>query len=254
MNMTDNDVSDESSQAKGLKAATLWDWVKCACTVALMGAVVYKIVTIKTDVAIDYPTLLSLMLAFFSIGISAAFYFKATDSSNLFYDNTYKFTKDISELLAKIESGFGEKLRNIDVNNTRLHDKMMGELLQQATKAKELDAKEEEIEKNKSERNDLIAELTEKAKLTADEKDKYMAQFKQKEEEVLRLEAEVKKLNKNIHDTVTNHTWDEAIKNYSDSTFIRDLMSPTAGPISGARAVDLLCDISRSDKKKSNGD
>jgi len=69
----------------------------------------------------DTSTLLSLLLALFSVALSALFYFKATDTSNAFYDNTYKFTKEIAELLVKIESGFGEKLRHLDegYKNTR---------------------------------------------------------------------------------------------------------------------------------------
>ena len=44
---------------------------------------------------------------------------KATDTSNNFYDNSYKFTKEISEILGRIEAGFGEKLKHIDVEKSR---------------------------------------------------------------------------------------------------------------------------------------
>jgi hypothetical protein len=96
----------------------LWEWVKAISTLTLVGVVAYKIYIIPpTSLSIDFPTLLSLLLALFSVALSALFYFKATDTSNAFYDNTYKFTKDIAELLVKMESGFGERLIPFLVRN-----------------------------------------------------------------------------------------------------------------------------------------
>jgi hypothetical protein len=51
----------------------------------------------------DFSQLLSLLLAFFSIVLSAAFYFKATESSNKFYDRTFEHTRTLLELLSRIE-------------------------------------------------------------------------------------------------------------------------------------------------------
>jgi len=42
----------------------------------------------------------------FSVALSALFYFKQP-TNNAFYDNTYKFSKDIAELLVRIESDSG---------------------------------------------------------------------------------------------------------------------------------------------------
>jgi len=94
--------------------ATLWDWVKAICTLTAVGVISYKVYLTPIDLTVDFPTLLSLLLALFSVGLAALFYFKATETSNTFYDNTNNFTKDIAQLLAKMESGFGEKLRNLD--------------------------------------------------------------------------------------------------------------------------------------------
>jgi len=86
----------------------------------------YKIVTtdiIKTPLDfsnVNISELLSFVLALFAIGISIAFYFKTSDTANTFYDNTYKFTKDISEMLGRIEAGFGEKLRHLDESYLRM--------------------------------------------------------------------------------------------------------------------------------------
>ena len=59
-------------------------------------------------------SLLSLLLAFFSIFISVFFYFKASDTSNDFYDKSYNIMKDVSVTLGKIEAQFGEKLNNMN--------------------------------------------------------------------------------------------------------------------------------------------
>ena len=74
----------------------------------------YKLFITPFNFQFDFSNLLSLILALFSIALSALFYFKATETSNAFYNNTYKFTNDIAELLARIESGFGERLRHLD--------------------------------------------------------------------------------------------------------------------------------------------
>lgn len=83
--------------------------------VILLG---YRIV--NSEFVINLGTLsatdiVALLLAFFAIGLSAAFYFKSSDSSNQFYDNMHKFTQETSVLLGKIESKFGEQLKNIEL-------------------------------------------------------------------------------------------------------------------------------------------
>ena len=46
-------------------------------------------------------SILSTLLAFFSIFISVFFYFKADETSSKFYDSSYRFMKDISVTLGK---------------------------------------------------------------------------------------------------------------------------------------------------------
>ena len=86
--------------------AGLWDWVKAISALILVALLAYKVYSTPITLDIDFPTLLSLLLALFSVALSALFYFKATETSNAFYDNTYKFTRDIAQLLVKIESHY----------------------------------------------------------------------------------------------------------------------------------------------------
>ena len=98
-------------------------WVKSIALLAVTGVFCYKVIQTPINMQFDFPSFLALLLALFSVGLAAMFYFKATDSSNAFYDNTYKYTRDIAELLVRIESGFGEKLRHLDEAYTGMQDR-----------------------------------------------------------------------------------------------------------------------------------
>lgn len=83
-------------------------------------------------------SILSMLLAFFSIFISIFFYFKADETSNKFYDSSYEFMKEQSVLLGRIEERFGEKFESL---SSRLDHLNVG----QAEKESELTGKTEEI-------------------------------------------------------------------------------------------------------------
>jgi hypothetical protein len=183
-------------------SAGLWDWVKAISTVILVGVCEYKIYSTPTTLTVDFPTLLSLLLALFSVGLAALFYFKATETSNAFYDNTYKFTKDIAELLVKIESGFGERLRNLDEGYSSMRTYLQNIPTKQGdavekTKQK-LETEQQEIEKVLAERNAIVQQLVERSHLEQEEKEKVLAKLKTKEDELIEAQREVSKLNKRL--------------------------------------------------------
>jgi hypothetical protein len=182
--------------------AGLWDWVKAICTLVLVGVFTYKVYSTPTTLNIDFPTLLSLLLALFSVALSALFYFKATETSNAFYDNTYKFTRDIAQLLVKIESGFGERLRNLDEGYSSMRTYLQGMPGKQGdavekTKQK-LETEQQEIEKVIAERNEIVQHLVERSHLEQEEKEKVLAQLRSKEQELVEAQREVTKLNKRL--------------------------------------------------------
>lgn len=182
--------------------AGLWDWVKAISTVVFVSVCAYKIYSTPTTLTVDFPTLLSLLLALFSVGLAALFYFKATETSNAFYDNTYKFTKDIAELLVKIESGFGERLRNLDEGYSSMRTYLQNIPSKQSdvvekTKQK-LETEQQEIEKVLAERNEIVQHLVERSHLQEEEKEKVLAQLKTKEDELIEAQREVSKLNKRL--------------------------------------------------------
>ena len=93
---------------------SIWDYAKSLSLVVVVVAISIKLCSSDMELKMDVPTFLSIALALFSVGLSAIFYFKATDTSNKFYDNSYRYTKDVAQLLVKIESGFGERLKKLD--------------------------------------------------------------------------------------------------------------------------------------------
>ena len=122
-------------------------------------------------------SILSILLAFFSIFISIFFYFKADETSTKFYDSSYKFMKDISVTLGKIEERFGEKLNNMNEKLTHF------ESVSRET-SREIEDKQEDKDKVK---DTIINELMEKANLDEDEREIYRREIEEKEKEISEL-------------------------------------------------------------------
>lgn len=181
--------------------STLWDWVQAICTLTVTGVLSYKVYLTPIDLTVDFPTLLSLLLALFSVGLAALFYFKATETSNTFYDNTNNFTKNIAQLLAKMESGFGEKLRNLDEGYSSMRDYLQNS----SPKNKEIDetkqkiaGEKQEIEKVIEERNKIVSNLLDRAQLAEEEKAQIIKQLSEKEDELTSSQKELSKMNKHL--------------------------------------------------------
>lgn len=177
-----------------------WGVVKAFALIALISVLSYKIIITPFQLVIDFPTLLSLLLAFFSVGLAALFYFKATESSNTFYDNTYKFTRDIAQLLTKIESGFGERLKHLDEGYTSMREHIQKmPVNQKVSDAKrKIEEEEEIIDKTSEERNELIQQLLERAQMEEEERMQFIAQLKEKEESLENAHEEVSKLKRRL--------------------------------------------------------
>lgn len=174
----------------------LLEWFKFIVGLLFAGILVYKLAVsnLTFDFSkFDFNALLALLLSLFAIALSVAFYFKATDTSNLFYDNTYKFTKEISEILGRIEAGFGERLRHLDEGYSGLVNKFDSGFSEQNIKETK-----EEIEKEKlklkqeiEERNNILNSLIEKAQLEQHEKEQIRKQLKEKEVDISRQNREL---------------------------------------------------------------
>ncbi|UYK72818.1 hypothetical protein [Xanthomonas sacchari] len=142
-------------------------------------------------------------MALFAMWLSALFYFKATETSNTFYDNTYKFTRDIAQLLAKMESGFGERLRNLDEGYASMRSYFQTgskpnnpEELERIKQ--KLEDEKEELRKTIEARNKIVQDLLERSQLQAGEKEQITEQLKEKEKELEAAQLEISKINRKI--------------------------------------------------------
>jgi len=181
-------------------------WFKVLSGLIILGLFSYKLAVseINFDFSkFDFSDLLSLMLAIFSIGLSVAFYFKATDTSNKFYDNTYKFTKEISEILGRIEAGFGERLKHLDEGYSGLVNKFdsstPSEKTEEIEAAKaEIEQEKEQLEKEMEEKDQLLNDLMNKAQLGDDERKEFTKKINQREEQINKLSRELHYINRRL--------------------------------------------------------
>lgn len=137
-------------------------------------------------------SLISLLLAFFSIFISIFFYFKADETSKRFHDNSYTFMKDISVTLGKIEERFAEKLNS-------LNDKVTSLSTAKNKKYEELQTAEEEKQK-------LINDLMDKAKLDENQKTEYKEKLRKKDEETETLKRQLRKIDLQYKNALKENT------------------------------------------------
>jgi glutathione peroxidase-family protein len=206
--------------------------IKDILLIALIIVITWKLIDSKISINIEsfsFTDILSVMLAFFAIALSAAFYFKATDTSNLFYDNTYKFTKEMSEILGRIEAGFGERLKHIDEGYNGLKDKF-DNIPFDVKAAKEEEKKEEEhIKKQESERQKIILDLMEKARVAGNEKEELLTQLQNYTSELDSSRIDLQKLQRKINNV------EHDVTDVADG-FIKQFSSVLEGNIPGKYA------------------
>lgn len=143
--------------------------------------------------------LVSVVLAIFAISLSALFYFKATEASNRFYDNTHKFTRDVSEILGRIEAGFGERLRHLDEGYASLRDHVTRIPFDTGQAEEDIRAEEREVEKIKKERDELIQKLAERAKLHENERSQLFERLAEMDSELESSRREIELLLDQLH-------------------------------------------------------
>lgn len=165
--------------------------------VALMVIVSWKFLNaeLKFDLAtFSFNDFLALVLALFSVALSVAFYFKATEASNQFYDNTYRFTKEMSEILGRIEAGFGERLRHLDEGYSGMRQRLDSLPHYSGATVSDVNNEEEEIRKKEEEQKALIEDLAGKAKLAGHEKAALFAKLAQQSEELEQARIELRQM------------------------------------------------------------
>lgn len=156
--------------------------------VAVVGVLSYLLIHLLTgDLGLDFAKLsaselVSILLAFFSIALSAAFYFAATSQSNQFYDNVNTFSKDTSELLGRLD----EQVKGIGGRQTDLKDSI--EKYYSGKPRTENERSESETEKKarevESDLQSIVSEIFEKSGLSEPERVAFRSQLNIKDKEL----------------------------------------------------------------------
>jgi DNA-binding transcriptional regulator GbsR (MarR family) len=185
------------------KIALRNSWLKIGVIGSVIAVLVVKIWQADFTQAFsgfDFSDLLSLFLAIFSISLAVLFYLKATDTSNVFYDNTYRFTKDVSEILGRVEAGFGERLRHLDEGYTGLKSAVEKLPFDRAKAEEEIKEEEEQLQKVEQERAELFESLAKRAQLQEEEKSSLFARLKEQDEELASARRELHYLRRRLHE------------------------------------------------------
>lgn len=183
-----------TTRPKSLLSVTL---IRDLSILVFIVVVTWKLLNAQLSINFDefsFNDFLSLVLALFSVGLSVAFYFKANDASNQFYDNTYKFTKEMSEILGRIEAGFGERLRHLDEGYSGVRERLDKLPYANTASLAEVAAEEEEIKRKENEQKAVIEDLAKRAKLAEHEKQALFKNLEEKNSELERARDELRSM------------------------------------------------------------
>ncbi|WP_297891953.1 hypothetical protein [Shewanella sp.] len=166
-------------------------YIKVVSTLVFTGAVIFVIlskvwgasVSLGT-ISLDTTDVLSIILAVFAVILSVLFYFKSSEESGRFYQNSYQFTKEVSEILGRIEAGFGERLKHLDEGYSAMTRRVDDVLAEKGKVEKEIENEEVELKETRQEREQMINSLFEKVNATEDEKREMRKALAEKEKEL----------------------------------------------------------------------
>jgi archaellum component FlaC len=176
---------NESPEQRERRPLFAMKWTKDVILLAFSIALIWRIAVANISLqGFSFNDLLSLLLAVFSVALSVAFYFKANETSNQFYHNTYEFTKDISELLGRIESGFGERLRHIEEGYSTMNDKIGKLPGYTGPTVQQVQTEEGEVERLKLKLKQLIADFANQAHVAENEKAELISKLSETSEEL----------------------------------------------------------------------
>jgi len=205
-----NKKNDKSEEIKNRES-----WLKIVVIFILVMVVAYKILTSNSVLDLskfDFSSLLSVIIAIFSIGLSVAFYFKASDTSNLFYDNTYKFTKNMSEILGRIEATFGEKFDNLNNGYCRI-EKMIASPTEIEEGKREIEENKKQVDIHEDEKEKIINEYAIKTRLEKEDFKEVIRQLEEKSNAVEKYKSNIEYLKEKLEQTEDNVQGDaEAIR------------------------------------------
>src|SRR5699024_1590193 len=118
-----NDVESNKLHRKeemDLKIRNRFSWLIIGSVSIIVISIMYAF--IFEGLQIDLITLVTLIIAFFSIYLSSLFYFKTTEQSNQFYDRSFNHTREIQILLSQMEGKFNKSLDVLEKGNETIRE------------------------------------------------------------------------------------------------------------------------------------
>lgn len=183
--------------------------------------------------AFAFTDLLALILSLFSVWLAVAFYFKANEASNLFYNNTYRFTSEMSEILGRIEAGFGERLKHLDEGYSGLRDRFDRISVYEPNKQDSGSARDaveqekEEIRQQEEQLRQVIENLAERAKLADEEKTQLFITLQAQTKELDDAKIELRRLQREALRAEQSSSMDHPVIDYVARKILR-VLSPAA--------------------------
>ncbi len=225
-------MTKDNPSSKDKPKGTLGQWFGWIIATIIVIVICIKILISDFDFSelqFGFTDLLSMLLALFAVWISINFYHKNNETSSKFYNNTYTFTKDISETLGRIEERFGEKLESLKEENKSLSTRVEKYYTGFGSKTidKEKDEKKEKeiqqkLEKELEEKNKLLDQFTKKYKIAEQDRNQFIEMLNHKAEEVNRLERKLMLFEKNSQMITNKFNLPTRIISYVKRIFTKD--------------------------------
>jgi hypothetical protein len=200
-------MSLENTKVSDLKFSHIIRLIREAAILVIAGIIIIKILT--GDFGLDLTKLsaselVSILLAFFSIALSAAFYFAATSQSNQFYDNINNFTKDTSTLLGRLD----EQVKGLDGRQSELKESIDKYYLNRPNGKVGIaqEATEKKVQEAESNLSEIVTELFDKAHLAPPERAKYEKRIKERDIELGQLREQLGRLASRSERPARNYT------------------------------------------------
>ena len=195
-NNSKNIFQEDGPKHHGLSLALIRDIL----VVITFSLIIWKLLNAQITAnfkEFGFQDLLSLILALFTMWLSAMFYFKATEASNRFYNDTYKFTRDTSVMLGEMRERFSERLRRIDEGYAGLSKKIEAIYTTgfkpsgEEAISKKIHEEQAALQKKEREHRKIIDDLFDKTNISVEEKKGLQELLKQNEDDMSRLRKEI---------------------------------------------------------------
>jgi hypothetical protein len=227
---------DDTGRSPDWKQQWLRPQIVLTGFVAVVGTSVlaYRFWRLPDPIDFRLTDLLAMFLALFAIGLSAAFYFRGTKDSYVFFDRMYEFTMKSTETLARIEGSFSEQLRRISEASEHVRDRV-DQMPSNPYETAQLREEEEE------EKSQLLESLMQRAQLSDAEADELRHELRRRDSQIAALSAQMAEANARLNErSEIVHQAPERTFNVELEEYLRLAVLPEFGlvdPAENSRAV-----------------